>query len=118
MLLEIDKKKSTKAIVELHITEMVMSIYLWSMNNTKDALDELNTNLPLHLVRNELFEIIGRYFDINELKSSKYIVLSHFWKTAQFGSVFKNGSCDRGKLKTALDYLLYNTFLKFGPSEW
>ena len=34
----------------------------------------LYTNLPLDLVRNELFEMIDRYFDINERKSNKYIV--------------------------------------------
>ena len=28
--------------------------------------------------------MIDRYFDINERKSIKYIVLNHFWETAQF----------------------------------
>ena len=75
----------------------------------------LYTNLPLDLVRNELFEMIDRYFDINERKSNKYIVLNHFWETAQFASVNKKGSYDRDKLKTALDYLLFNSFVRFGP---
>ena len=54
-------------------------------------------------------------FDINECKSNKFIVLNHFWKTPQFGSVNKNGLYDRDKLKTALDYLLSNSFVRFGP---
>ena len=53
------------------------------MDNSREVLDKLNnvnnpssihtydfstlyTNLPLDLVRNELFEMIDRYFDINE----------------------------------------------------
>ena len=106
--------------------------YFWSMDNSKEVLDKLNnvnnpssihtydfstlyTNLPLDLVRNELFEMIDRYFDINERKSNKYIVLNHFWETAQFASVNKKGSYDRDKLKTALDYLLFDSFVRFGP---
>ena len=71
--------------------------YFWSVDNSKEVLDKLNnvnnpssihtydfstlyTNLPLDLVRNELFEMIDRYFDINERKSNKYIVLNHFWE--------------------------------------
>ena len=55
--------------------------YFWSVDNSKEVLDKLNnvnnpssihtydfstlyTNLPLDLVRNELFEMIDRYFDI------------------------------------------------------
>ena len=59
--------------------------------------------------------MIDRYFDINEQKSNKCIVLNHFWKTAQFASVNGKSSYDREKLKTALDYLLFNSFVKFGP---
>ena len=93
------------------------------MDNSRQVLDKLNdvnnpssihnydfstlyTSLPLDLVRNELFEMTDRYFDINERKSNKYIVLNHFWKTAQFASVNRKGSYDRDKLKLALDYLL------------
>ena len=75
----------------------------------------LYTNLPLDLVRNELFEMTDRYFDINKRKSNKYIALNHFWETAQFASVNRKGSYDRDKLKTTLDYLLFNSFVKFGP---
>ena len=106
--------------------------YFWSVDNFKEVLDKLNnvnnpssihtyyfstlyTNLPLDLVSNELFEMIDRYFDINERKSNKYIVLNHFWETAQFASVNRKGSYDRDKLKTALDYLLFNSFVRFGP---
>ena len=103
--------------------------YFWSVDNSKEVLDKLNnpssihtydfstlyTNLPLDLVRNELFEMIDRYFDINERKSNKYIVLNHFWVTAQFASVNRKGSYDRDKLKTALDYLHFNSFVRFGP---
>ena len=93
------------------------------MDNSREVLDKLNnvsnpssihtydfstlyTNLSLDLVRSDLFEMIDRYFDINEPKSNKSIVLNHFWKTAQFASVNRKGSYDRDKLKTALDYLL------------
>ena len=41
--------------------------------------------------------------------------VDHFWKTAQFASVNRKGSYDRDKLKTALDYLLFNSFVRFGP---
>ena len=101
------------------------------MDNSREVLDKLNnvnnpssihtydfstvyTNLPLDLVKNELFEMTDKYFDINERKSNKYIVLNHFWKTAQFASVNRKGSYDRYKLKTALDYLLFNNFVRFG----
>ena len=57
------------------------------MDNSREVLDKLNnvnhsssihtygistlyTNLPLDLVRIELFEMIDRYFDINERKST------------------------------------------------
>ena len=59
--------------------------------------------------------MIDRYFDINERKNNNYIVLNHFWKTAQFASVDRKSSYDRDKLKTALDYLLFNSFVRFGP---
>ena len=36
-------------------------------------------------------------------------------KAAQFASVNRKGSYDREKLKTALDYLLFNSFVRFGP---
>ena len=67
------------------------------------------------MVRNESFEMIDRHFDISEQRSNKFIVLNHFWKTVQFASVNRKGSYDRDKLKTALDYLLFNSFLRFGP---
>ena len=106
--------------------------YFWSVDNSKDVLDKLSkvnnpssiftydfstlyTNLPLDLVKKELFEMIDRYFDINERKCNKYIVVNHFWKTSQFGSTNKKGSYDRDKLKTALEYLLFNSYVKFGP---
>ena len=66
----------------------------------------LYTNLPLDLVRKELFEMIDRYFDINERKSNKCIVLNHFWKTAKFASVNRKGSYDRDKLKSS--FRLFN----------
>ena len=50
-----------------------------------------------------------------ERKSNKYIVLNHFWKTAQLASVNRKVSYNRDKLKTALDYLLFNCFVRFGP---
>ena len=49
-------------------------------------------------------------------KNDKYIVSNLFWKTAQFASVNRKGShFDRGKLKTALDYILFDSFVRFGP---
>ena len=106
--------------------------YFWSVDNSREVLDKLNnvnnpsaihtydfstlyTNLPLDLVRKELFEMIDRYFDINERKSNKYIVLNHFWKTAQFGSTNKKCAYDRVRLKSSLEYLLFNSYVKFGP---
>ena len=106
--------------------------YFWSVDNSVDVLEKLNrvnnpssihtydfstlyTNLPLDLVKKELFEMIDRYFDINERKSNKYIILNHFLGTAQFSSFNKKDSFDRDKLKTALEYLLFNSYVKFGP---
>ena len=106
--------------------------YFWSVDNSTDVLDKLSrvnnpssvhtydfstlyTNLPLELVKKELFDMIDRYFDINERKSNKYILLNHFSGTAQFGSFNKKGSYDRDKLKTSLEYLLFNSYVRFGP---
>ena len=71
--------------------------------------------MPLDLVKKELFEMIDRYFDINERKGNKYITLNHFYNTSQFESTDKKGSYDRIKLKAALEYLLFNSYVKFGP---
>ena len=106
--------------------------YFWSVDNSKEALDKFNnvnnpasiytydfstlyTNLPLDLVKKELFEMIDRYFDINERKNNKYIMVNQFFGTAQFGSLNKKDSYDRDKLKIALDYILFNSYVKFGP---
>ena len=106
--------------------------YFWSVDNSREVFDKLNivnnyssintydfstlySNLPLDLVRNELFEMIDRYFDIIERKSNKYIVLNHLWRTAQVASVDRKGSYGRDKLRTALDYLLFKSFVRFGP---
>ena len=60
------------------------------MDNSREVLDKLNnvnnpssihtydfstlyTNLPLDLVRNELFEMINRCFDNNERKSRPFL---------------------------------------------
>ena len=61
--------------------------------------------------------MIDRYFDISEQKNNKFIqvVLNHFWKTVQFASVNRRGSYDRDKLKSVLDYLLFKSFVRFGP---
>ena len=82
---------------------------------SKIGLQKSHVTRVYTVVRNELFEMIDRYFDISERKSNKYIVLNHFWKTAQFAGVNRIGSYDREKLKTALDYLLLNSFVRFGP---
>lgn len=106
--------------------------YFWSVDNSTEVLDKLSkvnnpssihtydfstlyTNLPLDLVKKELFEMIDRYFDINERKSNRYIILNRFFGSAQFGSLDKKDSYDREKLKTALEYLLFNSYVKFGP---
>ena len=93
--------------------------YFSRVDNYKEVLDKLNNvnnpssmhtydfstlyiNLPLDLVKKELFQIIDIYFNINEKKSNKYIRLNHFWRAAQFGSTNKKCSYDREKLKEAL----------------
>ena len=92
--------------------------YFWSVDNSKEVIDKLNsvknpsaihtydfstlyTNLPLNLVRDELFEMIDRYFDINEHKSNKFIILDYYYKSSKFASTEKQGSYDRNKLKAA-----------------
>ena len=84
--------------------------YFWSVDNSKEVIDKLNkiknplsvhtydfstlyTNLPLEIVKDELFEIIDKYFDINEPKSNKYIVLDHFNSSSWFSS-----SCNSKKI--------------------
>ena len=108
--------------------------YFWSVDNSKEVIDKLSninnpssvytydfstlyTNLPLELVRDEIFEVIDRYFDINERKSNKYIVLDYFNKSSWFSSSYSNNKCiyDREKLKIALEYLLFNSYVRFGP---
>ena len=108
--------------------------YFWSVDNSKEVIDKLNkiknplsvhtydfstlyTNLPLEIVKDELFEIIDRYFDINERKSNKYIVLDHFNSSSWFSSSCnsKKASYDREKLKMSLEYLLFNSYVRFGP---
>ena len=59
--------------------------------------------------------MIDRYFDVNEKKSNTYISLNHYWRKAQFESRSKKCSYDREKLKAALEYLLFNSYVKFGP---
>ena len=59
--------------------------------------------------------MIDRYFDINERKGNKYITLNHFYKTSRFESTERSGSYDRSKLKDALEYLLFNSYVRFGP---
>ena len=106
--------------------------YYWSVDNTNDVIDRLNnvkkpssihtydfstlyTNLPLDLVKRELFEMIDRYFDINERKSNKFITLNHFYNSSRFESTERKGSYDRIKLKAAIEYLLFNSYVRFGP---
>ena len=107
--------------------------YFWSVDNSKEVIDKLNhvvnpssihtydfstlyTNLPLELVRDELFEMIDRYFDINEPKNNKYIIVDHFNHSSWFSSTKgKKGAYDRHNLKIALEYLLFNSYVRFGP---
>ena len=64
---------------------------------------------------NYLKWLIDTLISLNERKSNKYVVLNHFWKTAQFASVNRKALYDRDKLNMALDYLLFNSFVRFGP---
>ena len=72
-----------------------MDNWYWNVDNAKEAIDNfrnindlsavhtcdfstLYSNLPLELVKDEIFELIGRYFDINERKGDKYITLNQY----------------------------------------
>ena len=106
--------------------------YYWSVENSKEVIDKLNninnpsavhtydfstlyTNLPLESVKEEIFELIDRYFDINERKGDKYITLNHYLSKSWFSSLNSRNSFSREKLKEAIEYLLFNSYVKFGP---
>ena len=92
--------------------------YYWSVENSKEVIDKLNninnpsavhtydfstlyTNLPLESVKEEIFELIDRYFDINERKGDKYITLNHYLSKSWFSSLNSRNSFSREKLKEA-----------------
>ena len=106
--------------------------YYWSVDNSNEVINKLRninnpsaihtydfstlyTNLPLELVKDEIFELIDRYFDINERKGGKYITLNHYLSKSWFSSSDTRNSYSREKLKEALEYLLFNSYVKFGP---
>ena len=106
--------------------------FYWSVDNSNEVLDKLKnvnnpssvysydfatlyTNLPLESVRDEIFELIDRYFDINLRKGEKYIALNRYLGKSWFSSSNSNNSFSREKLKEALEYLLFNSYVKFGP---
>ena len=106
--------------------------YYWSVDNSKEVIDKLRninnpsaihtydfstlyTNLPLELVRDEIFELVDRYFDINERKGDKYITLNQYLSKSWFSSCNTRNSFSREKLKEAIEYLLFNSYVKFGP---
>ena len=106
--------------------------YYWSVDNSNEVIDKLRninnhsaihtydfstlyTNLPLELVRDEIFELIDRYFDINERKGDKYITVNHYLKKSSFSSSNNRNSFSREKLKEAIEYLLFNSYVRFGP---
>ena len=83
-MLKINKKKIHKGYCKSIYNRNGYN-YILSVDNSREVLDRLNnvnnpssihtydfsilyTNLPLDLVRNELFEMIDRYFDISEQK--------------------------------------------------
>ena len=106
--------------------------YYWSVDNSNEVINKLRnidnpsaihtydfstlyTNLPLELVRDEIFDLIDRYFDINERKGEKYITLNHYLSKSWFSSSNTSNSFSRDKLKEAVEYLLFNSYVKFGP---
>ena len=56
------------------------------------------TNLPLEIVKEEIFELIDRYFDINERKGEKYITLNHYLSKSWFSSSNTRNSLSIEKL--------------------
>ena len=106
--------------------------YYWSVDNSNEVIEKLRninnpsavhtydfstlyTNLPLESVKDEIFELIDRYFDINERKGNKYITLNHYLNKSWFSSSNTRNSFSREKLKEAIEYLLFNSYVKFGP---
>ena len=94
-MFEINKKKKNPQRLCKTIYNINGYNYFWRVDNSKDVLDKLSnvnnpssihsydfstlyTNLPLVLVKNELFEMTDRYFDINEHKSNKHIQVYSF----------------------------------------
>ena len=106
--------------------------YYWSVDNSKEVIDKLRninnptavysydfstlyTNLPLELVKSEIFELIDKYFDINKGKGNEYITLNRYLRKSWFSSSNSRNSFSRDKLKESIEYLLFNSYVKFGP---
>ena len=107
--------------------------YYWSVDNSLEVLSKLNniheltsvhsydfstlyTNLPLDLVFSELCFIIDLHFDRFNKGGNHYINVNAYFESASLSSTPKGSIYfDRTKLKNSLKFLLFNTYIKFGP---
>ena len=60
-------------------------------------------------------ELVDRYFDIHERKGNKYIALNRYLKKLWFSNSDNRNNYSIQKLKDAIKYLLFNSYVKFGP---
>ncbi len=107
--------------------------YYWSVDNSLEVVDKINTmnnvtsvhsfdfstlytNLPLDLVFSELCFIIDLHFDRFVKNGNYFINVYSFFNNASL-SCTPTGSVyfDRDKLKNSIKFLLFNTYIKFGP---
>ena len=106
--------------------------YFWSVDNSKEVVDKLNTinkltsihsfdfstlytNLPLDLVYTELCYIIDLHYDRYSKSGNQYINVNTYFNNATLSSTPGGPTYfDRNKLKKSLKFLLFNTYIKFG----
>ena len=107
--------------------------YYWSVDNSLEVVQIINniseitsvhsydfstlyTNLPLDLVYSELCFIIDLHFDRFVKNGSNYINVDTYFNSATQSSTPKGkASFDINKLKEAIKFLLFNSYIKFGP---
>ena len=107
--------------------------YYWSVDNSLEVVDKINnlskvtsvhsfdfstlyTNLPLDQVCSELYFIIDLHFDRFVNRGNYYLNVHSYFDTVTLSSTPTSAiHFSRDKLKDAIKFLLYNTYVRFGP---
>ena len=107
--------------------------YFWSVDNSLEVVQKINTvdkmksvhsydfstlytNLPLNLVYSELCYIIELHFDRFAKNGNYFLNINSYFDSATQSSTPKGKvSFSLDKLKKSIKFLLFNTYIKFGP---